>query len=268
MEQGCGTVPGARARFAPALRPVAWWALAVVIGCGGDGRLVSDFTNGGPGQVINISSADGGVANGGGGHGGASGNAGHGGGGGPRDGGADQPRDGGASDSPGGGSDAGGDMVSQAAACQQCEQQCMADQGDPFFVTLYNVCYTWTDCKDPAFPAALPQCDSYGSPTACASSGPKAGAHKTDLCQKVLGCLRSSNCEKLATLAEDAACWCGSTRPVDCSTNGKIPAGPCADVIADALEASNPTPDTKGMLDLISQRFQQPCFANMAASYV
>jgi hypothetical protein len=140
-----------------------------------------------------------------------------------------------------------GDDGAQAAACQACELQCATNNG----VLLY-----YTPCFEAKVQA---NCATSGSPTVNASDGPKKGTPKTQLCQAVLACLRTTQCALDINADPAATCWCSNSgaRAATCLNPGVTPTGPCRTVIENGFEST--------ASGTIAPRFNSPCFASAAA---
>jgi hypothetical protein len=186
----------------------------------------------------------------------AAGSGGSGGGAGSVDAGAGSVDGGGGSVDGGGG---GGGPTSDL--CRACEKtRCKIAQ--PLTATTskmgpygaYNVCFSsvpWPG--NPAF------CPPYDPSSTNATQGPQKGSAKSDLCQAVLACARSSPHMCAADINLDK-CYCGTLSIDECTSGQKVPDGDCKRVVEDAAETTDP--------NTIGQVSGNPCGAYGAAADV
>ena len=210
-------------RFAAAL-----FSLAIIASCSDDSNQ-SDPARGGPFSSIgSVNTTDAAVLDGGGKggaagaaktDGGTGGTSGHGGAagaaktdGGTGGGAAGASSAGGAGGSANGGA-AGQDAgASRAVACKACELAKCANNDDPLVKDSYATCFTSTDT---------------------ASAGRAMGVLKTQLCQAILECVRTSDCDKNAP--ED--CYCGIGVDATTCLVSNNPLGPCKTAIENGAES-------------------------------
>jgi hypothetical protein len=155
----------------------------------------------------------------------------------------------------------GGDGGLISDQCRACEMtHCKIAQ--PLTATTskmgpygaYNVCFL----SDP-WPGNPAFCAPYDPTSTKATQGPQKGSAKSDLCQAVLACARSSPQMCAAAINLDK-CYCGTLSNDECTSGQKVPDGDCKRVIEDAAETTDP--------NTIGQVSGNPCGAYGAAADV
>ncbi len=238
-----------------------------LIGCANDPNN-PPRVYGGSGSVISLK--DGGVVDGGGGHGGQSQAGGHGGGAGGAggstvvgtgSGGAGgtsvigtglggSTSVGGGSGSVGAGGAAGAGIVLDP--CTACEK---ARCGNPVglgtatsnlvayqqLATAYDLCFVGT-----GWPTGF-TCSPSSESSSTATNGPEAGTAKTTLCQDLLKCIHQTGCAGDIYTVDVQACYCGAGVSLStCQSTTFTPTGVCKDQVEAALEFSVATPAVFG----------------------
>jgi hypothetical protein len=136
----------------------------------------------------------------------------------------------------GGGSDSGAPLD----PCRACEMtRCKIAQPisqrtprtSPY--DSYSVCFSsipWPD--EPSF------CGSFDPTATTAERGPAAGTPKSELCQAVLACVRSS--PSMCAAVNWDKCYCGTLDDAACVSGQVTPNGDCKSAIEDAAETTDP----------------------------